>query len=73
MGEGVGVPCAVQKMQDGRSWDTCGWHSLLSSPSQYGTSLRRTGIVCSPHPDMEREETGVVWIFVHFLSVFPGG
>lgn len=31
------------------------------------TVVRRAGIVCSPHPDMERRETGVVWIS---LSIF---
>lgn len=31
------------------------------------TVVRRMGIVCSPYPGMEREETGVVWIS---LSIF---
>lgn len=61
MGEDAGVPCAVQKMQDGRSQGILmtGIPCLHLLPKML-TVVMKNRIVCSPKPGMEREETGVI-------------
>lgn len=74
MGKDSGMPCAVQKMQDGRSQGTllAGIPCLHLLPKMVTVVLKNRDCLFSPAWCGEGRHRSRLDLSVHFLSVFPG-